>query len=89
MARIGSSKYLDGYLDENARRGLGRGLTVGSYLAGELRGKALNYVGRYAAALRIALSHADCFVGVSAGGKEAYYPCDRVAQWDDRSAGLV
>ncbi len=49
MAR---SKYLDSYLDETAT---GRLVTPGSFLAGQLRGKAKSYAGHYTQALVRAL----------------------------------
>ena len=78
MAR--ESQYIEGYLAENDSRGLGKGLTVGSYLAYQLKGKAKKYSGRYAAALINALERRGSAVikGRSAMGGVAYYSREKV-----------
>lgn len=45
------SQYTDAYLNENAKRGFLRGLTVGTFLGYNLSGRAKAYSGRYATAL--------------------------------------
>lgn len=73
-----NSQYLNDYLDSNRSRGNGNGLTVGSYLAYVLRGKAKEYSGHYKRALenslRRAVSNGDCRIGSSRMGRTAYYP---------------
>ena len=67
MAR---SKYLDSYLAETAT---GRLVTPGSFLAGELRGKAKAYAGQYRKALVRALEADPCVQAVpSVAGGVAY-----------------
>lgn len=68
------SQYVDDYLNENARRGTGQGLTIGSYLAYKLSGKAREYAGKYAAALLAAVLRRNAIEGRSKNGGVAYYP---------------
>ena len=68
------SQYTDAYLGENNRRGKGRGITVGTFLAYSLRGKARSYAGRYASALINSLERrTDVLKGRSILGGVAYY----------------
>lgn len=69
-----NSQYLSEYLNQNAKRGVGKGLTVGSFLAYTLRGEAKKWSGRYEEALRNSLSRAGAIAGPSAGKRTAYYP---------------
>ena len=69
-----NSQYLHTYLSENESRGIGRGLTVQTFLAYRLRGKAKRYSASYVRALERSLSRACAIVGKSAGGRTAYYP---------------
>jgi hypothetical protein len=87
MARKGSSQYLAGYLAENARRGLGQGVTPGTYLAYCLRGAARSYAGRYRAALETALEMEEQ-LGTAIRGRSrcagvAWYPADVLATAGD------
>lgn len=74
------SQYTESYLRENARRGFGKGVTVGTFLAYNLRGRAKNYGGRYADALNNDLNRrvkvGEVVGGVSAGNSIAFYPLD-------------
>jgi len=75
------SQYTDQYLATNARRsvrmGPGKGLTVSTYLAYNLKGKAKMYAGRYKFALERALDarvrNGSVTKDISAGGRTAYY----------------
>lgn len=67
------SQYIEDYLATNANRGLGNGLTVGSFLAYNLRGKAKDYAQVYAQALVNAINRRDCIAAKSAHGGTAYY----------------
>lgn len=70
------SQYLSGYLDENGRRGQGNGLTIGTFLAYCLAGRAKSYAGRYATALENSLLRAGAIKGKSKLGRTAYYPAE-------------
>jgi len=71
------SMYVDEYLEDNNRLGLGRGRTVGTFLSYVLRGTAREYSGKYQRALENALERrvrdGRAFVGASAMGRTAYY----------------
>lgn len=86
------SAYVDEYLRGNARRGYGKGLTVQSFFAYELRGKAKSYSGGYVRALERALERrvrsGAAVKGTSHHRAVAYYPSsmfDRSALGRDRS----
>ena len=71
------SQYVVKYLNDNEERGEGKGLTIGSFLAYNLRGLAKEYSLKYATALRNALS-AYMYAGFaeegySKLGRDAYY----------------
>lgn len=72
------SQYVDDYLASNGARGHGKGLTIGSYLAYQLRGSARDYAGKYAVALRNACDKRVqarlAYQGRSRLGGSAYYP---------------
>jgi hypothetical protein len=68
-----NSQYLESYLSENDRRGAGNGLTVGTFLAYQLGGKAKKYADRYANALVNSLERAGAIRGKSAHGAVAWY----------------
>ena len=68
------SQYTDAYLKENRRRGHGKGLTIGSFLAYQLQGRAREYAGKYAAALEASVIRRGAVVGQSVHGGVAYYP---------------
>lgn len=68
------SQYTDDYLRENARRGVGNGLTIGSYLAYTLQGKAREYASKYATALEASVIRRNAIKGRSKLGGVAYYP---------------
>jgi hypothetical protein len=72
------SQYVDAYLSNNMARGAGRGLTVSSYLAYQLRGKARMYSGHYKRALENALNRriaqGRAIKLQSQLGGRAYYP---------------
>ena len=68
------SQYLNSYLSGNEARGLGKGLTVQTFLAYRLRGKAKRYADKYVRALQNSLVRACAVKGKSAGGRTAYYP---------------
>lgn len=69
-----NSQYLHTYLSTNEARGIGRGLTVQTFLAYRLRGKAKRYSDKYVRSLERSLSRACAIKGKSAGGRTAYYP---------------
>ena len=69
-----NSQYLHAYLSGNEARGVGRGLTVQTFLAYRLRGKAKRYADKYVCALERSLSRVHAIKGKSAGGRTAYYP---------------
>lgn len=79
VARVHNpSAYTEAYLDENAKRGQGSGITPGTFLAYNLKGKAKQYSSKYLAALlRDLKSRSDVIAGLSQGGGTAYY---RIAQ---------
>ena len=68
------SQYTDAYLRENRRRGRGKGLTIGSFLAYTLQGKAREYASKYAAALEASVIRRGAVEGKSVQGGVAYYP---------------
>ena len=69
-----NSQYLESYLFENKSRGEGNGLTIGSYLAYQLRGKAKKYSGHYVTALRNSCERVGALEGRSKMGGIAFYP---------------
>jgi hypothetical protein len=69
-----NSQYLNSYLTENASRGLGKGLTVQSYLASKLQGKAKKYSMGYVKSLKRSCERVGAVQGPSFGGSVAYYP---------------
>jgi len=69
-----NSQYLNSYLSENASRGIGKGLTVQSYLASRLQGKAKQYSQGYVKALKRSCERTGAVQGPSFGGSTAYYP---------------
>lgn len=69
-----NSQYLWDYLSGNKARGEGQGLTVGSYLAYTLRGKAKQYSGHYARALENSCERVGAVQGRSKLGGVAFYP---------------
>lgn len=71
-----NSQYLSSYLAGNKVRGEGNGLTIGSFLAYALRGKAKKYSGHYVRALRNSCERAGAIEGASARGGVAYYPAN-------------
>jgi len=74
-----NSQYLDDYLECNDERGEGKGLTIGSYLAGRLRGRAKQYAGGYRRALEASCNRVGARLGDSYAGRDAYYsPSKRV-----------
>jgi len=69
-----NSQYLNSYLSENASRGIGKGLTVQSYLASRLQGKAKQYSQGYIKSLKRSCERTGAVQGPSFGGSTAYYP---------------
>jgi hypothetical protein len=73
-----NSQYLKHYLDSNASRGDGKGLTIQSYLQYRLGGKAKKYSLGYVIALQNSVDRevyaGRAEVGKSFGGRLAYYP---------------
>lgn len=69
-----NSQYLNAYLTENSSRGIGKGLTVQSFLASKLQGKAKQYSRGYVADLKRSCERAGAVQGPSFGGGTAYYP---------------
>jgi hypothetical protein len=69
-----NSQYLEDYLECNDERGEGKGLTIGSYLAGVLRGKAKQYSSGYHRALEASCKRVGARLGDSYAGRDAYYP---------------
>jgi hypothetical protein len=73
-----NSQYLTKYLAENASRGTGKGLTINSFLAYRLGGKAKKYSLGYVTALRNSVNReiaaGRAVAGKSFGGSVAYYP---------------
>lgn len=67
------SQYLESYLRENRRRGDGNGLTVGTFIAYQLRGEAKSWAGRYKQSLENSLLRNNARRGVSKMGRIAYY----------------
>jgi hypothetical protein len=45
------SQYTDAYLNENHNRGLGKGITTGTFLSSQLKGRAKSYATKYRIAL--------------------------------------
>ena len=74
-----NSQYLSSYLSENANRGIGKGLTVQSYLASRLQGKAKQYSQGYVKALKRSCERTGAVQGPSFGGSVAYYPSTLLA----------
>lgn len=76
--RYRESQYVDAYLRRNHELGDGRGYTLGTYLAYNLRGERKNWAGRYKNALEIALERRVAAglakKGFSRLGGTAYYP---------------
>jgi hypothetical protein len=73
-SNIMNSQYLNAYLTENGSRGLGKGLTVQSFLASRLQGKAKQYSQGYVVALKRSCERTGAVQGPSFGGSTAYYP---------------
>jgi len=71
-----NSQYLNSYLAENASRGLGKGLTIQSYLASRLQGKAKQYSFGYVKALKRSCERVGAILGDSKLGRDAYYPAN-------------
>lgn len=69
-----NSQYLETYLNENAERGLGNGLTINSFLASRLRGKAKKYGKSYYDGLINSCRRARAVEGKSCRGGVAFYP---------------
>jgi len=69
-----NSQYLSAYLAENSSRGIGKGLTIQSYLASRLQGKAKQYSRGYVVALKRSCERTGAVQGPSFGGSTAYYP---------------
>jgi hypothetical protein len=69
-----NSQYLNNYLSGNASRGESNGLTIGSFLAYVLRGKAKKYSGHYVRALQNSCVRVGAKQGSSVRGGIAYYP---------------
>ena len=67
------SQFTDEYIQVNTQRGLGKGLTIGSFLAYRLRGRAKQFSGVYARSLERALLRRGCFPYKSAGESTAFY----------------
>ena len=74
-----NSQYLSSYLSENANRGIGKGLTVQSFLASRLQGKAKQYSQGYVKALKRSCERTGAVKGPSFGGSTAYYPSTLLA----------
>ena len=72
--RARESQYVSNYLAVNDARGQGNGLTVGSYLAGRLRGLAKTYAHTYARSLENALN-ARVLAGLATRGKSRHGGC--------------
>ena len=69
-----ASMYTEQYLDENERRGYGKGITPGTFLANTLKGRAKQYSKRYQHALERDLASRDNVVrGHSMHNATAYY----------------
>lgn len=79
------NQYIENYLILNGARGDGKGQTTLTFLAGHLKGKAKEYVYRYAYALEAACKRRVelglAFEGKSAAGHIAYYPVND-EEWD-------
>ena len=69
-----NSQYLSSYLANNKARGEGNGLTIGSFLAYQLKGKAKKYSGHYVVALRNSCERVGAVAGRSKMGGIAFYP---------------
>jgi hypothetical protein len=68
------SRYTEAYLDENSRRGKGRGFTPGTFLNYNLKGTAKRYASKYLRALEQDLkSRSDVVADRSQNGGTAYY----------------
>ena len=67
------SQFTDEYIKENIQRGLGKGITIGSFLSYRLKGRAKQFSDVYARSLERALLRRGCFSYKSAGGSTAYY----------------
>lgn len=70
------SQYTTAYLRENRRRGWGKGLTPGSFLAYTLSGRAREYQGKYLTALINSLERRGAIQGKSVQGGIAYYDAE-------------
>ena len=69
-----ASMYTEQYLDENDRRGYGKGITPGTFLNNILKGKAKQFKGRYQRALeRDLASRNNVARGHSMHNATAYY----------------
>jgi len=71
------SQYTDAYLNENHNRGMNKGLTCQSFLAGVLKGRAKSYSKNYLKALerdlQNCISEGSVIPSTSAKGGTAYY----------------
>ena len=67
------SQFTNEYIRENTQRGLGKGITIGSFLAYRLRGRAKQFSDVYARSLERALLRRGCIPYKSAGGSVAFY----------------
>jgi hypothetical protein len=68
-----NSQYTEGYLAYNRARGIGKGVTIGTYLSKCLRGTAKSWKGRYARSLENSLLRVGATEGKSIMGSVAYY----------------
>ena len=69
-----ASMYTEQYLDENDRRGYGKGITPGTFLNNILKGKAKQFKGHYQRALERDLASRDNVArGHSMHNATAYY----------------
>ena len=69
-----NSQYLEQYLEGNAERGTGKGITIGSFLGRVLSGKAKKYSYGYVIALEASCKRVGAKIGKSVNGGVAYYP---------------
>ena len=67
------SQFTDEYIQLNHQLGLGKGLTIGTFLAARLRGRARQFGDVYARSLERALLRRGCFPYKSVGGGVAFY----------------
>ena len=67
------SQYTDEYLAENAKRGLGNGLTPGTFIQYAVRGRASQFKENYIASLIRSVKRRGAIADRSKCGKVAYY----------------